>query len=123
MNRKQVAQTFLTWAASGRIKDAYDTFVGTGFKHHNPYVAGDAASLQQAMQQAANNSPYKELRIQRMLEDGDLVAVHSRLVSANAPAVDHAVVHIVRFEGDRIAELWDIAQQVPAESPNVNGMF
>jgi hypothetical protein len=28
-----------------------------------------------------------------------------------------------RFENDRIAELWDIAQEVPAESMNSNGMF
>ena len=35
---------------------------------------------------------------------------------------DH-VGTIVRFEGDRIVELWDIGQPVPAESVNANGMF
>ena len=34
-----------------------------------------------------------------------------------------AVVHIFRFERGRIAELWDIGQPVPKESPNANGMF
>jgi len=34
-----------------------------------------------------------------------------------------AVVHVFRFEGDRIAELWDVGQEVPADSPNQNGMF
>jgi predicted SnoaL-like aldol condensation-catalyzing enzyme len=34
-----------------------------------------------------------------------------------------ALVHIFRFEGDRIVELWDIAQAIPADSPNKNGMF
>jgi hypothetical protein len=34
-----------------------------------------------------------------------------------------AVVHTFRFEGDRIAELWDIGQPVPADSVNDNGMF
>ena len=34
-----------------------------------------------------------------------------------------ALVHIFRFEGDRIAELWDIGQEVPAESVNQYGMF
>jgi predicted SnoaL-like aldol condensation-catalyzing enzyme len=32
-------------------------------------------------------------------------------------------VHIFRFDGDRIAEPWDIGQPVPAESVNTNGMF
>ena len=34
-----------------------------------------------------------------------------------------AVVHVFRFEGDRIAEFWDIGQPVPKDSPNANGMF
>jgi len=32
-------------------------------------------------------------------------------------------VHLFRFEGDHIVELWDIGQPVPAESVNTNGMF
>jgi hypothetical protein len=32
-------------------------------------------------------------------------------------------VHLFRFEGDRIAELWDIGLPVPAESVNTNAMF
>jgi hypothetical protein len=34
-----------------------------------------------------------------------------------------AVVHIFRFEGERIAELWDVGPPVPAENPNTVGMF
>ena len=34
-----------------------------------------------------------------------------------------ALVHLFRFEGDRIAELWDIGQPVLALSVNANGMF
>jgi predicted SnoaL-like aldol condensation-catalyzing enzyme len=34
-----------------------------------------------------------------------------------------ALVHLFRFEGDRIAELWDIGLPVPAESVNTNAMF
>jgi len=33
------------------------------------------------------------------------------------------VVHILRFEGDRIVELWDIGQEIPQDSPNEHGMF
>ena len=34
-----------------------------------------------------------------------------------------AVAHFFRFEGDRIVELRDVGQEVPADSPNNNGMF
>ena len=57
-----------------------------------------------------------------MLEDGDLVAVHSR-VRQKPGDLGAAVVHIFRFQGDRIVELWDMGQSVPENSPNENGMF
>jgi predicted SnoaL-like aldol condensation-catalyzing enzyme len=34
-----------------------------------------------------------------------------------------ALVHIFRFHGGEILELWDIAQAVPKDCPNENGMF
>ena len=34
-----------------------------------------------------------------------------------------AAVHLFRFDGDRIVELWDVGQPVPEESPNENGVF
>jgi predicted SnoaL-like aldol condensation-catalyzing enzyme len=34
-----------------------------------------------------------------------------------------AVVHIFRFEGGLIVELWDVGQDVPEQSVSENGMF
>jgi predicted SnoaL-like aldol condensation-catalyzing enzyme len=36
---------------------------------------------------------------------------------------DIAVVHIFRFESERIAELWDVGMQAPKDSPNQYGLF
>ena len=33
------------------------------------------------------------------------------------------MVHIARLRDGRVAEMWDIGQEVPAESPNALGMF
>jgi len=74
------------------------------------------------MEEAAKKNPDKVLEVQRALEDGDLVAVHSRVRQKPADR-GAAVVHIFRFEDDRIAELWDFGQPVPEDSPNENGMF
>ena len=90
--------------------------------HHNPYFAGDAESLKAGMAEAHEKFPDTTLEVQRVFEEGDLVAVHSRVQHApDTPEI--AVVHIFRFEGDRIAELWDIGQEAPKDSPNENGMF
>lgn len=52
----------------------------------------------------------------------DLVAVHSH-VRKKPDEWGAAVVHIFKFQGDCIVELWDIGQPVPERSPNENGMF
>jgi predicted SnoaL-like aldol condensation-catalyzing enzyme len=74
------------------------------------------------MEENAAQNPNKVLEIQRALQDGDLVAVHSH-VRQQPGDRGAAVVHIFRFEGDRIAELWDVGQPVPESSPNELGMF
>ena len=34
-----------------------------------------------------------------------------------------AIVHIFRFEGDKIVEEWDLSPQIPGDAPNENGLF
>ena len=74
------------------------------------------------MEENAAKNPNKVLEIQRALEDGDFVAIHSR-VRQNPGDRGGAAVHIFKFRGDRVVELWDIGQPVPEDSPNGNGMF
>ncbi len=120
--RKDSAISFLKLAASGNVRDAYANYVSPTFRHHNPYFAGDAGSLKGGMAEAAAKFPDTTLEVQRIFEDGELVAVHSR-VQHGPGEPEIAVVHIFRFEGDRIAELWDVGQAAPADSPNEYGMF
>ena len=121
-NRKEAAVSFLKLAASGNLDEAYANYIGPNFRHHNPYFPGDAESLKAGMAEAHAKFPKTILEVQHVFEEDDLVAVHSRVQHApDTPAI--AVVHIFRFEGDRIAELWDIGQEEPKDSPNENGMF
>ena len=121
-NRKEAAVSFLKLAASGELDEAYDNYIAANFRHHNPYFPGDAESLKAGMAKAHEKFPDTTLEVQHVFEEGDLVAVHSRVQhSPNTPEI--AVVHILRFEGDRVAELWDIGQEEPKDSPNENGMF
>ena len=119
---KDAAVEFMTLVAAGKVSDAYERHVGPGFRHHNPNFRGDAASLKEAMQENAEMNPDKVLDIQLALEDEPYVTVFSRVRQKPADA-GGAVVHIFRFEGERIAELWDIGQPVPESTINENGMF
>lgn len=119
---KQIAVDFLKAAASGHVREAYERYISPGFHHHNPYFPGDAASLMQGMEENGKEFPNKSLEVHRVLEDGNDVAVFGH-VKHTPEEHGFALVHIFRFEGDRIAELWDIGQEVPAESVNQYGMF
>lgn len=121
MTRKDVAMSFLRLAASGRAQEAFEQHVGTGFRHHNPYFASGATALMNGMDENARENPDKPLEVLRALEEGDLVAVHS-LVRHTRDDPGAVVVHIFRFDGDRITELWDVGQAVPAESVNDDGV-
>lgn len=120
--RRDAAMSFLRLAAAGEVNEAFDRYVGDGFTHHNPYFAGDASALKEGMAESAKAHPNKLFDIQRTLEDGDLVAVHAR-VRIESAGPDIALIHIFRFYGDRIVEMWEASQEVPADLPNENGMF
>lgn len=120
--RKAMAISFLHLASSGNVREAYEKYVDPAFIHHNPYFKGNAESLMKGMEENAAQFPEKILEVQRALEDGDLVAVHSH-VRLKPDERGIALVHIFRFQDDRIVELWDLGQPVPGNSVNENGMF
>jgi len=121
-SHKEAAIEFMGLVASGKVRAAFEKHVGAGFRHHNPYFRGDAASLTEAMEQNAAKNPNKQWDIQTAIQEGDRVAIFSR-VRQNQDDRGVAVVHIFRFQKDRIVELWDVGQAVPEQSVNENGMF
>ena len=121
-DHKQIAIDFLTLASMGKAREAFDRYASKNFRHHNIYFKGDGESLLIAMEENAKKNPDKVFEIKRTLRDGDLVATqaHVRQKPSDPGA---GVVHIFRFEDDKIVELWDLGQPVPLETVNENGMF
>jgi predicted SnoaL-like aldol condensation-catalyzing enzyme len=122
MNKRDIAISFLRLASSGNVREAYEKYVHPEFRHHNPYFRGDRDSLLVGMEEGSVEFPNKAFEVARALEDGDLVAVHGK-VRLKPGMSEIALIYIFRFEGDRIVEEWEAAQEVPEESPNENGMF
>jgi predicted SnoaL-like aldol condensation-catalyzing enzyme len=116
------AVSFLRQVAAGKVREAYQSYIGPDFRHHNPFFKGDANSLMIAMEENAALNPDKLLDVKHVLEEGALVMVHSH-VRQKPEDLGGAVVHIFRFQDERIVELWDVGQAIPDNSPNENGMF
>jgi predicted SnoaL-like aldol condensation-catalyzing enzyme len=122
ISHKDAAISFLQLVVAGKIREAYATYVAQGMRHHNMAFAGDATSLEKAMEENHSLFPHKVIDVKRALEEGDLVAVHLH-VRLRATEPGFAAVHIFRFDGDRIIEVWGLGQAIPEQSPNTNGMF
>jgi predicted SnoaL-like aldol condensation-catalyzing enzyme len=121
-SRRDAAVSFLRLVGSGHVRDAYDRYVDADFRHHNAFFHGDRESLLKAMEENADKNPDKAVDVKHAFEDGDFVVLHSH-IRQNAQDRGGAAVHIFRFDEDRIAELWDVGQEIPRDSPNEYGMF
>ena len=120
MNKKETATSFLKLAGSGNVKEAFAQFIAPDFIHHNQYFEGNSEALKVAMEEAHQSSPNKSVEIKFSYLDGDNVITHSLVVKED---MEIAVVHIFRFENDKIVELWDLGQVIDKDSPNENGLF
>lgn len=121
-SRKENAVRFLELVVAGSIAEAYDLFIDMSGLHHNAYSPAGFLALKQAMIENHVQFPDKRIVIKHVMAEGDMVAVHSWVV-LNPGDTNIAVVHLFRFQGDRIVELWDIGQLFQPDSPNRDGMF
>jgi len=117
---KKIAVEFLQLVVVGRIDEAYQKYVDMNGKHHNVFFPAGFSKLQKAMKDNHVQFPNKKYTVKNVVSDGDLVAVHAHIAFNGN---DMAVVHIFRFHGDKIVEMWDCGQAIPADSPNKDGAF
>jgi predicted SnoaL-like aldol condensation-catalyzing enzyme len=121
IERRRIATDFLRYARAGD-RAGIERLVTPTARHHSACFAAGMPVLFDAMVAAAASVPERVTVVKRVLADGEYVVVHSHVQPKPGDA-GVAVVHIFRFEGDRIAELWDVGQPVPADNPNSDGMF
>ncbi len=119
---KDAAVEFLKMVTAGDIDRAYIKHVDMKGKHHNIFTPAGMAALQKGMIESDAQFRSKKFDIQRVVEEGDMVAVHSHL-TLNGGEVELGVVHWFRFVGNKVVEFWDVVQQVPKEMVNQDGMF
>ncbi|HVZ79461.1 MAG TPA: nuclear transport factor 2 family protein [bacterium] len=119
---KDAAVGFLKMVVAGKIDEAYAKYVDMKGKHHNVFTPAGFEALKKGMIENEGMFPNKKFDIQRVVEEGDMVATHSHIV-LKPGELELGVVHWFRFKDGKIAELWDVGQQVPKETVNQDGMF
>jgi predicted SnoaL-like aldol condensation-catalyzing enzyme len=120
---KQVVTTFITeFYIDKKVREPFEKWVDPGYIQHNPYAETGRDAAIKFLEPFIANNPNMQFKILRIIADGDLVAVHAHgQMSASDPG--NVVVDIFRVKGCKVMEHWDVLQQVPAKSANLNGMF
>ena len=99
-----------------------DRYVRPDYIQHNPLAPDGAETLKGLATAVSGQFPDAVYDIKRVISQGDLVLVHSNVVLTPGTR-GSAVFDIFRFQGGRIAEHWDVGQEVPESSANGNDMF
>jgi predicted SnoaL-like aldol condensation-catalyzing enzyme len=120
---KEVVTRFMTeFYVQKQVRSAFETWVQPGYIQHNPLAATGRDAAIAFLEPFFRDHPDVEYSIKRIIADGNLVAVHSHgKFSRDDRGL--AIVDILRVEGCKIAEHWDVAQPVPEKAANTNGMF
>jgi predicted SnoaL-like aldol condensation-catalyzing enzyme len=120
---KEVVTRFMTtFYVDKKVREAFETWVDPGYVQHNPMAATGREAAINFLEPFFAGHPDIHYSIARVIADGNLVAVHSHGKFA-ADDRGIAVVDILRVEGCKVMEHWDVVQPVPEKSANSNGMF
>lgn len=120
---KEVVTRFMTqFYVEKNVRQAFETWVDPGYIQHNPMAATGRDAAIAFLEPFMAGNPAAQYSIKRIIADGDLVAVHSH-GKFSPEDRGMAVVDILRVEGCKVMEHWDVVQPVPETSANQNGMF
>ena len=87
-----------------------------------PFYDDGAAGLKALATSIHQQFPDARYNVKRAISQGDLVLLHSNVVLVPGTK-GAAVIDIFRFQGGKLAEHWDVIQNVPDTTASGNDMF
>lgn len=120
-NRATVIRFYNHFFNNHQLDEAYK-ILSHDYKQHNPYVADGIKPFISYFKEFFKQNPQSSARIVRTSVDGDLVWLHVHAKN-NLQDPGRAVVDIFRVNQGKIVEHWDVIQDVPAATANMNTMF
>jgi predicted SnoaL-like aldol condensation-catalyzing enzyme len=119
----RAAREFLQLAlVDGEPELAAARFFGATYTQHSPGLADGAEAFVEFARRIRRENPGLRLEICRTFAEGDLVALHTRVIGLGEG--EHAAVDMYRFDpAGKIVEHWEVIQPVPTATANDNGVF
>ena len=100
---------------------AVDKYILPNYIQHNPEVADGSEAFKSAAVEWFRGAPKTKIDVKHIAAEGDLVFLHVK--DKNANGAETSTIDIFRLEDGKIAEHWDVRQQVPAQAANSHPMF
>jgi predicted SnoaL-like aldol condensation-catalyzing enzyme len=99
-----------------------DDYIRADYIQHSSLAAPGIQALKDWLDARREDSPDAVQTIHRSFADGDHVIVHVQLSRWPGDA-GYSIVDIFRMEEGKIAEHWDVLQELPTDPVNPNPMF
>ncbi|MEO5805602.1 nuclear transport factor 2 family protein [Devosia sp.] len=102
---------------------ALDRYWADEYIQHNPSMTDGREAVKSFLQGLGIDSwPTREVKFERVIAEGDLVMVQTaQPASGTSPGT--VIADIFRVENGKIAEHWDVIQQIPADAINPRTMY
>lgn len=119
---KNSAIAFYEMAYNGNPKKAIENFVGKEYIQHNPDVADGTLGFVNYFERMHAEYPNKSIEFVRCIAEGDLVALHTHQTWPDQD--EYVTMDFFKFDDNgKICEHWDVIQQIPKVSKNLNTMY
>jgi predicted SnoaL-like aldol condensation-catalyzing enzyme len=119
LNKKMVAEFYQEFFGDKNI-GALDKYLADNYIQHNPILPDGKEALRQGATLWFKGAPKTKIDIQHLSADGNLVYIHTKSKMGDKVS---SVIDIFRIENGKIAEHWDVIQDVPEKSANAHPMF
>lgn len=118
-NKKMVTEFYQALFGDKDIS-VVDEYIAKDYIQHNPLVADGRDALKETLEIWFTDAPKTVVDFQKVIADGDIVILHIR---TKFGIKTFSLIDIFRIENGKIAEHWDVMQQVPSEAANEHPMF
>jgi predicted SnoaL-like aldol condensation-catalyzing enzyme len=119
-NKKKVVE-FYDLLINKKDFESAEKYMADHYIQHNPRAADGHDGLRAHIENLKANFPGVRSEIKKIIAEGDYVVLHVH--SRRTPERQLAIIEIFRLEDGRIAEHWDVVQEIPETSLHPNGMF
>jgi predicted SnoaL-like aldol condensation-catalyzing enzyme len=123
-DNKKLVQDFEEVAWNQHDVEKALTYLSPNYKQHNPYFADGVTGFKDGLSGLVAANPNLTIEIKKIFAEGEYVFIQKYAVlDSKAQTGKKAIMDIYKIEDGKIAEHWDVIEDIPEEPKNTNTMF